>query len=122
LGFAHKRRSEYGGYARECETEPFHQYWHWASVNKPRAGGSSTLVSTTARTPPALGANRFHLPIDLFHRHRLDTGFGHALRDRQKRSGRLPALELIAQQPFDRLRCQELASRAARAVTSDSSI
>jgi hypothetical protein len=32
--------------------------------NKP---DSSTLVSTTARTSPALGANGFNLPIDLFH-------------------------------------------------------
>jgi hypothetical protein len=79
-------------------------------------------VSTTARTSPALGTNGFYLPIDLFHRHRLDTGFCHALCDRQKRIGRAPAPDCIRKQPFERLGCQEPASRAARAVASDSSI
>jgi hypothetical protein len=72
--------------------------------NKP---DSSTLVSTTARTSPALGTNGFYLPIDLFHRHRLDTGFGYALGDREKRVSRLPPPDSIGEQPFERLGCQE---------------
>jgi hypothetical protein len=64
----------------------------------------------------------FYLPIDLIHRHRLDTGLGHAIGDRQKRIGRSLALDRICKQPFERLGCQEPSSRAARAVASDSSI
>ena len=83
--------------------------------NKP---DSSTLVSTTARMSPALGTNGFYRPIDLFHRHRLDAGFGHALADRQQRIGRLPAPDRIPKQRFERLGCQEprLARSARRRV------
>jgi hypothetical protein len=78
--------------------------------NKP---DSSTLVSTTARTSAARGTNGFYLPIDLFHRHRLDTGFGHALADRQQRIGRLPAL--IASLS-SRLSASDVKSPASRAA------
>ena len=87
--------------------------------NKP---DSSTLVSTTARMSLPLGTNGFYLPIDLFHRHRLDAGFGRTLGDRQTGIGRLPAPYRIREQPFERLGYQEPASRAARGVASDSSI
>jgi hypothetical protein len=73
----------------------------------PKKPDSSTLVSTTARTSPALGTNGFHLAVDLSHRHRLDPGFGHAIGDRQKRVACLPAPDCIREQPFERLGCQE---------------
>jgi hypothetical protein len=94
-----------------------------APKNKP---DSSTLVSTTARSSPALGTNGFHLAVDLSHRHRLDPGFGHAVGDRQKRVGCSPAPDRIREQPFERLGCQEPRSapsrRTARSAPSSRSL
>jgi hypothetical protein len=87
----------------------------------PKKPDSSTLVSTTARRSPGLGTKGFHLAIDFFHRHRLDPGVGHAVDDRQKCVGSLPAPDRSFEQPFEAWDVESPASRAARAVASDRS-
>jgi hypothetical protein len=68
----------------------------------------------TARTSLTLRAHGLHFAIYLGHGHRLDPGFGHALSDREKRVGRLPALDCIGEQPVRAPRLLEAPPRARR--------